>query len=126
MSDLQIALGILAAVVTVIGTVAGGYWALTRLAVGQFNKALDERFQAQEKARIEGRRQSDERLQRMEINTQRLERELLELRAELPREYVRREDDIRRETVTNAKLDALAAKIDLVAERQSLRAELRG
>jgi len=33
-------------------------------------------------------------------------------------DYVRREDAIRAETVINAKLDALAVKIDAVAERQ--------
>ena len=36
----------------------------------------------------------------------------------MPVHYVRREDAIRSETVINAKLDALAAKIDLVADRQ--------
>jgi|GEM_PF-286229 len=40
------------------------------------------------------------------------EREILELRADLPLQYVRREDAIRQETVINAKLDMLSAKID--------------
>jgi len=40
------------------------------------------------------------------------ERSILKLRAELPLEYVRREDWIRNQTVIEAKLDALAAKLD--------------
>ncbi len=40
------------------------------------------------------------------------ERSILQLRAELPLEYVRREDWIRNQTVIEAKLDALAAKLD--------------
>ncbi len=43
---------------------------------------------------------------------QKREREILQLRCDLPLEYVRREDAIRQETVINAKLDTLAAKID--------------
>lgn len=41
-----------------------------------------------------------------------LERDLLKLKAELPIDYVRREDAIRNETAFHAKLDGLAAKID--------------
>ena len=40
------------------------------------------------------------------------EKSILRLRAELPLEYVRREDWIRNQTVIEAKLDALAAKLD--------------
>ena len=40
------------------------------------------------------------------------ERSILKLRAELPLEYTRREDWIRNQTVIEAKLDALAAKLD--------------
>jgi hypothetical protein len=47
-----------------------------------------------------------------EARVGRLERELLELKAELPRDYVRREDAIRNETAFHAKLDAISAKID--------------
>lgn len=43
---------------------------------------------------------------------QRVERDLLMLRAELPERYVRREDHIRSQTVIEAKLDALCARID--------------
>lgn len=43
---------------------------------------------------------------------QALERDFLQWRAELPVQYVRREDYIRNQTVIEAKLDALAIKIE--------------
>lgn len=43
---------------------------------------------------------------------QRLEREILQLKAELPLSYVRREDYIRGQSVIEAKLDGLAAKVE--------------
>lgn len=46
----------------------------------------------------------------------RIERELLELKADLPREYVRREDQIRHEAILNSKLDALAGMINRLQE----------
>jgi hypothetical protein len=49
---------------------------------------------------------------RMESEMHRIDKELLKLRGSLPLEYVRREDDIRKEVVINAKLDALSLKID--------------
>lgn len=42
----------------------------------------------------------------------RLDKEILKLRGEIVREYVRRDDAIREQVVINAKLDALAAKIE--------------
>lgn len=43
---------------------------------------------------------------------QRVERELMELKAELPLNYVRREDYIRGQSIIEAKLDGLAIKIE--------------
>lgn len=110
---LELALSILSA----IGLIVGGYFALGKILVSQFNHGLDQRFQQQEQARQEGRQQSDARLQRFEDNQNRLERELLNLKAEMPREYVRREDYIRSETVVGSKLDALNIKLDSFIER---------
>jgi flagellar basal body-associated protein FliL len=53
-----------------------------------------------------------------------LETKLLELRAELPMEYVRREDWIRISNTLEAKLDAMRA--ELREEQQRLRGELTG
>ncbi|MDH5511086.1 MAG: hypothetical protein OEZ32_12145 [Nitrospinota bacterium] len=46
-----------------------------------------------------------------------LREEFLRLKAELPLHYVRREDDIRNQTVINAKLDALYLKIEGLKEK---------
>lgn len=44
----------------------------------------------------------------------RIERELMELRADLPSRYVQREDYIRNQTIIEAKLDAISSKVELV------------
>lgn len=43
----------------------------------------------------------------------RLERDLWQLRAEMPHQYVRREDYIRGQSVIEARLDAIASKLEL-------------
>lgn len=43
---------------------------------------------------------------------QRMEREMLQLKAELPLHYVRREDYIRGQSTIEAKLDVLASKLE--------------
>ncbi len=43
-----------------------------------------------------------------------IDRDLMQLRAELPEKYVRREDYIRGQTVIEAKLDAINSKVELV------------
>ncbi|MGE4296950.1 MAG: hypothetical protein AB7E47_02880 [Desulfovibrionaceae bacterium] len=45
------------------------------------------------------------------------EREILKLKAALPLDYVRREDWIRNQTIIEAKLDALAAKLENMGGR---------
>lgn len=75
-----------------ISTFVGAYWALVRMLLAQ----LDKRFGAIERA------------------TRALEREHLELRAELPRDYLRREDAVRETAVVHAKLDSLAARIEML------------
>lgn len=79
-------------------------WTL-RWLLDRYFTALESRFQALE-----------ESLKSKADEWQRAERALLELRAELPVQYVRKEDAIRGEVVIHAKLDALNAKIDQLRE----------
>lgn len=51
---------------------------------------------------------------KVELTAQRVERDLMKLRAQLPLEYVRREDYIRGQTVIEAKLDAISSELKLV------------
>lgn len=103
---------------SVVATIVGGYYALALLIVKQFKADLDDRFKAQESARLEGRKLYEERLGKVEGDYRALHVKFLEHLAELPRDYMRREDHIRFETVITAKLDALYAEMRLLGERQ--------
>lgn len=86
---------------------------LTKMLLGQFEKRLDNRFQA-----VTDR--VDECMDRIEHNESSLhdmEKSFLRWQAELPMQYVRREDFIRNQTVIEAKLDAMFAKMDLIRMR---------
>ena len=104
--------------ITLLIAFLGAVWSFGRVLLAQIDKRLDERFSAQETRRQEAQAQWDQRFSAIEAESRKREREHLKLLAELPREYVRREDHIRFETTINAKLDALNSKMDLVAERQ--------
>ena len=68
-----------------------------KILLSQIDKRLDERF---ETARADAQ------------NWSTVERQLYKLQADLPLHYVRREDYIRNQTVIEAKLDAVALKIE--------------
>lgn len=102
-----------------VGVLIAGAWALIKIVVRQYERSLDLRFAAQEAARVEARTNHKDRFDELEKLIRDLEREFMGHMIQLPREYVRREDHIRFETVIQAKLDSLASKIDLVAERQT-------
>lgn len=93
-----------------LSTITGAVWAIGRVLVGQFEKQLATRFSAQDE-RFDAlmRGQEAER-----GNWQRIERDLLELKADLPVAYVRREDYVRGQTVIEAKLDAIHSRIENV------------
>ena len=78
------------------------FWAV-RWLLKQYQVYLDQRFAALEESFGEE-----------SGKLRNLERELLELKIQLPTAYVRREDQIRQDTVINAKLDALWKKIDKI------------
>ena len=101
-------------------------WVFGKVLLAQFEKHLAERFQAQDEAREAG-----SKLLREALNQQRealsqhilderktsaqvvsLERDFLNWKAELPVQYVRREDYVRNQTIIEAKLDAVALKIE--------------
>ena len=101
--------------VTFFGGVAGAF----KLMFAQFERRLGERFTAQETARAENQKHLDAKFSVLEAASNkvagewgRIERELLDLKAELPLQYVRREDYIRGQSVIEAKLDGLASKIE--------------
>lgn len=90
--------------VAFMGCVAG----FGKLLLAQVERRLDQRFAALEKTGAEW---------------QRLERELLTLKADLPLHYVRREDYVRGQSIIEAKLDGLAVKFENVRLRGLMKGE---
>lgn len=86
------------------GCVAGFF----KLLMGQINASLAARFKAQDDSLSEIKSANRTETEQW----RRVERELLQLRADLPLQYVRREDYVRGQTVLEAKMDGLAMKIE--------------
>ncbi len=100
-----------------LAAVAGG----AKVLFGQIDRRLDERFTALETARTAAdnvmqeaiRRHTDEE-GKTAAQLQALERDFLRWQAELPLQYVRREDYVRGQSVIEAKLDALYSELKVV------------
>lgn len=82
----------------------------------QINKRLDERYETQETARTEAQRRWDEQFRRQDEHSRKVELDLMKLRAQLPNEYVRREDWIRFSGQIDSKLDKIYQRIDTLKE----------
>ena len=100
-----------------------GVWALMKIIALQFkreiNRDLNEHFKLQEVSSTAQNTQLNTRLDVLDTAVkvdagqwQRVERELLHLKAEIPLHYVRREDYIRGQSVLEAKLDGLGTKLE--------------
>ena len=88
---------------TLLSGFAGIIFGAGRLIASQFQSRIDERFDVLQKAR--------------EAEAQgitNLERDFLRFQADLPLQYVRREDYVRGQSVIEAKLDALYNKLEVV------------
>lgn len=102
------------------GAVAAG----AKMLFSQFEKTLAVRFVAQENAALAANKTIHESLNRhlaeegkTLIQMQALERDFLHWRAELPMQYVRREDYIRNQTIIESKLDGLWQKLEIIQLR---------
>ena len=100
-------------------TFLGFLFSAGKVLLSQIDRRLNERFAAMEKAREEGGRHWDEKFstvieqnRREAAGWSKLERDFLRFQADLPLQYVRREDYVRNQTVIEAKLDAVALKIE--------------
>ncbi|WP_288356330.1 hypothetical protein [Pseudomonas oryzihabitans] len=88
--------------VTLIAVLVG----LFKLLLLQTERRLDQRFAVMDE-RYEAVAKDSERLRQVELGLERL-------RGEMPLHYVRREDYVRNQTVIEAKLDAVALKLENV------------
>lgn len=87
-------------------TLLGAFIGVLKVGVSAIERRLDQRFESMD-SRFEELAKDSDRLRQVEIGLERL-------RGEMPLHYVRREDFVRNQTIIEAKLDALALKIDNV------------
>jgi len=104
--------------------IAGIVVTLGRMTLTQSQRHLDMRFDAMDASHRARDEQLARRLDTIEsarrdevAQWQRVERDLYQLKVDLPQRYVQREDYVRGQSVVEAKLDALAAKLDSVQIR---------
>ncbi|MDD5479681.1 MAG: hypothetical protein PHT20_08315 [Rhodoferax sp.] len=114
--------------IVLLASVFGGGWTLIKVIAVQFERGikrdLQEQFKGQETASKAHYTQLNMRLDALDAATkadtgqwQRVERELLTLKADMPLNYVRREDYIRGQSVLEAKIDGLGTKVENVLLR---------
>lgn len=105
--------------VTLLLGFMGFVWGAARILLAQIDRRLDEKFKAQEEARKTGDANIQDMLKR-HIDEEakngaqliQLERQMLRWQADMPLQYVRREDFIRNQTIIESKLDGLAVKLE--------------
>ena len=92
---------------------------LVKLLLVQFEKRLGERFTAQDTARQTASKHWEDNFSKLLVRQEKdaealrqLEKSFLRWQADLPLEYVRREDWVRGQAVIEAKLDGLALKFE--------------
>lgn len=112
---------LLLAMAGLIGAFAALIFGFTQAIGKQIDKRLDERFKAQESAREQGAKALRDIIQGYsdQVSTasneiKALERDFLTWKADLPIQYVRREDYVRGQSVIESKLDALYNKLEVV------------
>jgi hypothetical protein len=110
----------------VVAGLLSGFWALAKIISRQNHTIVNSRFDTHEKldsvhyASLEKRLSDIELTAQVESNQwQRVERELLTLKAEIPVHYVRRDDYIRGQSVLEAKIDGLGMKMENAQLRAS-------
>lgn len=100
-------------------TFLGFAFGFAKVLLSQVERRLDERFSAQETSRAEAQKIWTAKFNTLEQcaqnearEWQRIERDILTMKADMPLNYVRREDYIRNQTIIEAKIDGLALKIE--------------
>ena len=92
-------------------TLMGTFWGLAKMLLSQTQKQITDQFT-----------QITNRLSQQQEIDRRLEREVLELKAQLPREYVRREDYVQQVAMIITKLDAMQLRSEnLILQTKDLK-----
>ena len=87
--------------VTLVFTLIGAFWAVAKLLLVQTKEQINEKFS-----------EISAHMKTQDESSRRLERELMELKAELPRDYVRREDYTQAIAIVMTKIDALGLRME--------------
>lgn len=111
--------------VAFLGCVAG----FGKTLLDQFERRQAERFEAHDLARAEGQKAMRDLFEQHLIEERRngnavqeLERDFLRFQADMPLNYVRREDYVRGQVILEAKMDALYNKIEVAQLKGALNA----
>jgi len=86
-----------------------------KILLHQFEKRQAERFDAQDESRKESQAHWDQRFTSLDASSRewsRIEKDFLRWQAELPFRYVLRDDYVRNQTVIEAKMDAIATRLE--------------
>lgn len=84
-----------------MGTIIGAFWAVAKMMISQSKEHINLKFS-----------QISNHMKGQDESARRLERELMELKAELPRDYVRREDYTQAVAIIMTKIDALGLRME--------------
>lgn len=107
-------------VIGLIGMLIGAFFALGKLLMSQQTKHINAGFATQKEA-IEAQNKRFDRMEqtgREEANNwSRIEREIMALKADLPLNYVRREDYVQAIATIMAKLDAMSMRFENILLR---------
>ena len=87
--------------VTLMVSVIGAFWGMSKMLLLQAKQQIDEKFS-----------EISTHMKGQDEGARRLEREVLELKAQLPRDYVRREDYVQAIAVIMTKIDALGLRME--------------
>ncbi|MEB3835718.1 MULTISPECIES: hypothetical protein [Acinetobacter] len=100
----------------ILSTVISTVWGMFKLLGNQISNSIQQNF--------ESTNQKIEEVSRQHLKGQedlrKLEREFLQFQADMPFRYIARDDYIRGQTVIEAKLDAVAEKLEKVQIKQGI------
>lgn len=97
-------------VITLLIAMVGAFFTLARMLLSGTTRQIDEKF----KVLGEHLAKQDSAALRQDETMRRLERDLMDMRAELPRDYVRREDYTQAIATILTKIDAMGLRFEQV------------
>lgn len=86
---------------SLLATVVGAFAAMSKIMLSQTQRSIDQKFT-----------EISAHLRAQDETSRRVERDLMELKAELPRDYVRREDYTQAVASITIKIDAFSLRVE--------------